>query len=358
MKCPICGKELELMKKQVGSDENGRPIFNQYAVCRNCKKQWNLDKQRAKKKAAAKAPETKEKTAAQKEAFATKPIVKREETENKVAVKAAEPKRRPVNSQSEETVSRKPSVNVQEDVSGKRTVKKAPPKKRPETAGKPERTEEQKYGNIPSERVRAKKEKAVREAYEDMLSTDPNYKPKKRNASEEQRPKPEKKRPNTKEEKLYEERYDDDYDEEFDYMDEEPNAKYRVLRVILGILSVLAFGYFGYKGFISGLDSIASGGGITGGFVYIILAACMLVAGLILLIMQNSRSIFAYLIPIVIYLGGGVFAFLKRGDEQNLLYSAIAGAVLALILIILAATSRNQEDEYEYDDEYEDDDYE
>ena len=54
----------------------GQSLINmQYR--RNCKKQWNLDKQRAKKKAAAKAPETKEKTAAQKEAFATKPIVKR-----------------------------------------------------------------------------------------------------------------------------------------------------------------------------------------------------------------------------------------------------------------------------------------
>lgn len=54
MKCPICGNKLEIKNKQIGTDNSGDPVFNEYAVCRDCKKQWNLDKQRA-KKAAAKA---------------------------------------------------------------------------------------------------------------------------------------------------------------------------------------------------------------------------------------------------------------------------------------------------------------
>ena len=29
MKCPICGKDVELQKKQIGTDENGEPIFNE-----------------------------------------------------------------------------------------------------------------------------------------------------------------------------------------------------------------------------------------------------------------------------------------------------------------------------------------
>lgn len=49
MKCPICGNELEIKNKQIGTDNSGDPVFNEYAVCRDCKKQWNLDKQRAKK---------------------------------------------------------------------------------------------------------------------------------------------------------------------------------------------------------------------------------------------------------------------------------------------------------------------
>ena len=52
MKCPLCGKDVILQQKQVGTNENGEPIMNQYAICKDCKKQWNLDKQRAKKMAA------------------------------------------------------------------------------------------------------------------------------------------------------------------------------------------------------------------------------------------------------------------------------------------------------------------
>ena len=32
MKCPSCGKELERMKRQVGTTESGDPIFNEYAA--------------------------------------------------------------------------------------------------------------------------------------------------------------------------------------------------------------------------------------------------------------------------------------------------------------------------------------
>ena len=59
MKCPICGKEVTLQNKQVGTAENGEPIMNQFAICRDCKKQWNLDKQRAKKAAVEKAQASK-----------------------------------------------------------------------------------------------------------------------------------------------------------------------------------------------------------------------------------------------------------------------------------------------------------
>ena len=67
MKCPICGNKLEIKNKQIGTDNSGDPVFNEYAVCRDCKKQWNLDKQRAKKaaaKASAKKAEAAKKTRA------------------------------------------------------------------------------------------------------------------------------------------------------------------------------------------------------------------------------------------------------------------------------------------------------
>ena len=42
MKCPICGKDLDLQNKQIGTSENGDPIFNEYAICHSCKSNGTL----------------------------------------------------------------------------------------------------------------------------------------------------------------------------------------------------------------------------------------------------------------------------------------------------------------------------
>lgn len=47
MKCPNCGKETELITKQVGSNDNNEPVYNKFAVCKDCKKKWNLDKKKS-----------------------------------------------------------------------------------------------------------------------------------------------------------------------------------------------------------------------------------------------------------------------------------------------------------------------
>ena len=97
---------------------------------------------------------------------------------------------------------------------------------------------------------------------------------------------------------------------------------------------------------------------------YVILALCMLVSALLYFIMQSKNTIFAFLLPMVFYLGGTVFAFIQRGDDLQLLIAAIAGAVLAVISLILAITSRgggydDEEEDYDdaFEDDYADDDY-
>ncbi len=409
MKCPICGKEVELQNKQVGTDASGTPVFHEYAVCRDCKKQWDLDKQRAKKRAEKANASAQKKTGTPEKPVenpAERPV---DPAHKKNAVSA--PKKG--SSHEKKTVPPKPSAkavkptsekeNVQvaksthtkKETAAKATVKRDVTAKA--VAGKKEsaaqksalhsrpsapansstsnttvNTEtEQYYGNIPPEHVRAKRERAIRQSYEEMLATDPNYKPRKKKSDAEKlpqkkrtedpesvsetskkRPEPEKKRPVTKPE--YEE--EDDFEEDDDYIYYVP-AKYRVVRVILGILSILGFGYFAYRGFLAGLDNIASGGQASSGTTYIVLAVCMLVSGLLLLILQNKRSVAAYIAPIIFYIAGAVFAFLKRDGDSILLYSAIVSAVLAVVLVILCATSRNQEDEDE-DDEFEDENFE
>lgn len=401
MKCPICGNELELRNKQIGTNENGDPVFNQYAICRDCRKQWNLDKQKA-KKAAAKKQEipTKQEPVKQESPDKKSADIQKTSSENR-PVKEGDAAKRPVRKQS---AAKKPAAPVsggsrakdgekaavrrkkspektQNGTERKETAAKrrprpetdtsAPAKKpvkrrRPETAPA---DEEKRYSNIPPEKVRNKREKAARKGYEDMLATgsidsdavrkkrkrfeddaDKNRKassvkssPDRRNAAKASPKKPE---PEADE-------YDDD-----EYYDDEP--RFRAMRIILGIISLAGFGYFIYRGFITGLADTTEGGGVSSGTTFIVLALCMLVSALLYFIMQRKNTVFAFLLPMVFYLGGAVFAFIQRGDDLQLLIAAVAGAVLAVISLILAITSRGggyDEDDYDeaFDDDYADD---
>lgn len=321
MKCPICGKELELKNKQIGTNENGDPIFNEYAICRDCRKQWNLDKQRAKKAAVPKA-----------ESSEKKPVSKE--------------KRRPQGEASKTSPT------------GKKPVKRRTPQN---TAA--DTAEEKRYSNIPPEKVRTRHENAVRKGYEDMLATGTIGKPvkKKKRMDEETRtitkspsaPAADKKRPSAKPATKKPEPEIDEYED--DYYEDTP--RFRVMRVILAILSLAGFGYFMYRGFTTGLSATAESGSVSG-MTFVILALCLLVSALLYFIMLGTNTVFAFLLPMLFYLGGGVFAFLKRGDDFQLLIAAIAGGVLAVISLILAIMSRvgdNYDDEDDYDDAFEDD---
>ena len=358
MKCPICGKDVELKNRQVGTDENGEPVFNEYAICRDCKKQWNLVKQRA-KRAAKKAEEkaaaetVQKEEAPAKEAPVKEPAPKKEAPAKEAPVKEPAPKKEaPV----EETPAEEPPVKkaparkparkkrprpaeetapIAENAPAKKPVRK----KRPEAEEVSESREEKRYSNIPPEKVRNKHGKAARKGYTDMLETGEVGK----------RAKAAKKKPEPKAEPKTEEYTDEDY------FDDAP--RFRPMRVILAILSLAGFGYLIYRGFVTGLADTTGGSTISSGMTYIIVSLCMLVSALLYFIMLNRNTVFAFLLPMLFYLGGGVFAFLQKGDDMQLLFAAIAGAVLAVISLILAITSRGgyDDEEEDYDDAFEDD---
>ena len=158
--------------------------------------------------------------------------------------------------------------------------------------------------------------------------------------------------------KKYEEE-PDEYDDD-EYYDDEP--RFRPMRIILGIISLAGFAYFIYRGFVTGLADTSEGGAVSSGMTFVILALCMLVSALLYFIMQKKNTIFAFLLPMIFYLGSAVFAFIQRGDDLQLLIAAIACAVLAVISLILAITSRGggyDDDDYDdaFEDDYADDDY-
>ena len=373
MKCPICGKDLDLQNKQIGTSENGDPIFNEYAICHSCKKQWNLDKQRAKKIAAKKAAEEKakaeaaaraaeEKAKAEAAARAAEEKAKaeaaaraaEEKAKADAAARAAEEKRaarREAKARArKEAIARLAADKGISEEEAERILKerararKAAAQKAATDATATDNSEEQKYGNIPAEEIRDKREKAVRKGYEDMLATDPDSKAAKKKKKEEAETA--KAKEDVKSRKMDD--YDDEDDDEYEYVDEYP--RFRPGRIILGIISLLTFGFCIYKGFVTGLST--SGADVTSasGMNYVIVALCMLVTALLYFIMNNRDTLFAFLIPMILYIGCAVFAFLKHGDEFELLILAGVSGVLAVISLILAIASRGGDD---YDDPFE-----
>ena len=372
MKCPICGKDLDLQNKQIGTSENGDPIFNEYAICHSCKKQWNLDKQRAKKIAAKKAAEEKakaearaaeEKAKAEAEARAAEEKAKaeaaaraaEEKAKADAAARAAEEKRaarREAKARArKEAIARLAADKGISEEEAERILKeRARARKAAAQKAATDNSEEQKYGNIPAEEIRDKREKAVRKGYEDMLATDPDSKAAKKKKKEEAETAKAKEDVKSRKMDDYddEKSSDDEDDDEYEYVDEYP--RFRPGRIILGIISLLAFGFCIYKGFVTGLST--SGADVTSapGMNYVIVALCMLVTALLYFIMNNRDTLFAFLIPMILYIGCAVFAFLKHGDEFELLILAGVSGVLAVISLILAIASRGGDD---YDDPFE-----
>ncbi|WP_270841815.1 hypothetical protein [Mediterraneibacter faecis] len=395
MKCPICGKDLDLQNKQIGTSENGDPIFNEYAICHSCKKQWNLDKQRAKKIAAKKAAEEKAKAEAEARAAEEKAKAEaaaraaeekakaeaaaraaeekakaeaaaraaEEKAKAKAAARAAEEKRaarREAKARArKEAIARLAADKGISEEEAERILKerararKAAAQKAATDATATDNSEEQKYGNIPAEEIRDKREKAVRKGYEDMLATDPDSKAAKKKKKEETETAKAKEDVKSRKMDDYDDAKssDDEDDDEYEYVDEYP--RFRPGRIILGIISLLAFGFCIYKGFVTGLST--SGADVTSapGMNYVIVALCMLITALLYFIMNNRDTLFAFLIPMIVYIGSAVFAFLKHGDEFELLILAGASGVLAVISLILAIASRGGDD-YDDEDDYDD----
>lgn len=369
MKCPICGKELELKNKQIGTNENGDPIFNEYAICRDCRKQWNLDKQRAKKAAAKTSAPAKETSPKADAAAKTTPVptvkktAKKAEEAGKTAAAKSEAAAGSTAAKSGVTKSTAaksaPKSGTPASGSGSGSSAKKPVKKQPVQNAAVTDTDEKRYSNIPPEKVRTKHEKAARKSYEDMLATGTIGKPikkKKSQEAEESRAtaksssasadkKNTASKPSTKKPEPEIDDYDDDYYED--------SPRFQAMRVILGILSLIGFGYFIYRGFTTGLSSTTDNG--VAGMTFVILALCLLVSALLYFITIRTNNIFAFLLPMVFYLGSGVFAFLRRGDDLQLFVAAVAAAVLAVISLILAITSRGGDDYDDYDDAFEDD---
>ena len=316
MKCPQCGKDVEMINKQVGVDANNQPLFNEYAICRTCKKQWNLDKQRTKKVAAKPAkeeplpPQSQEQPAAAKPKKPASKIKSQSQTLEKAANEASD--------EVKKTVAKRPKDD-------QASIRKKP-------AG----------ASAAADQANAAKTPARKKM--DQPNTPVTDKPNKTNAPD---------RKKTTKTGTATAKRPVPVPLQSIPVPEEPKAKLRPVRIIFGILCILAFAYAIYKGFMAGLDNIAEANTTNTGTAYIILSVGFLLSGLVLLITQKKNTILAFIIPTVLCLAGGVFAFLKRDGEQMLLSGAIISGIFAFLFIILALIFSHSNDA-DYEDPFED----
>ena len=133
MQCPICKKDLEIKNKKIGENEAGEAIYNEFAICRDCKKQWNLDKQREKKKKLAKealAEKTVEAGKAAEKPHKKRPAAEGEKTSAERPAQPKKKKKRPV---SPENAEKRTASSANPEVPAH------PKKKRPNPAAESER---------------------------------------------------------------------------------------------------------------------------------------------------------------------------------------------------------------------------
>ena len=342
MKCPKCGQNVELQKRPVGTDEDGNPILNEFAICRSCKKKWNLDKQRQKKSVETAAAGSVAPSAAKSDALAKKTAPARKPVSDKAA---------PQKSAAEKTA---------HPVKASSTEKSSPSAKRPRRVPSSSKTasdSEARLGNIPSENVRKKREAAVKKNYEDMLNTDKvKSRPSKKKRLDDDFSTPDqvKSGPRLVSKSSAKTAHPSSkHEEDTSYA---PVARFCFLRLFLGILSILGGAYFVYKTINARLDDIASGGTVKTATTFAILAACLLLSGIFTLIMRRRVTRVSFLIPLLLCAGAAVFTFLKKQDETLLFYCFIAAAVLAaiyLLLTLLGGEKIDDEDEF-YDDDFDD----
>ncbi len=182
MKCPICGNELEIKNKQIGTDNSGDPVFNEYAVCRDCKNSgiWTNNVQKAAAKASAKKPKRQIRPAAKNESDVAQ---KKDEKQNQKAHKEPEaahtgsPKRAAAEASPKasdrvkspaQNQKRRPDEKATDEKTVRfRKIEKKVPKRKPsskQTTEKSAPNEDKRYSNIPPEQVRTKRRKLLKKA--------------------------------------------------------------------------------------------------------------------------------------------------------------------------------------------------
>ncbi|MCL2864635.1 MAG: hypothetical protein FWE25_03730 [Lachnospiraceae bacterium] len=288
MKCPVCEHELEILKKQTAINRNGDPVMSKYAVCRDCKKQWNLSNKNTKNNPVSKPSTNTEK----KSTSGTTQKTGRPSTHNKAnsrlnsSSSRSKPSPRSHSGSSRPTSSHRPSNPGRGKQRLGSQAKSSPPahlaERKKKTSAPQVKEQEKVFFRIP---------RIILAIFSIAASGFVIYAGIENGMTRIQEGTP--------------------------------------ISIIQGnSLQVLAF-------FIA--------------YIYLITSACFFITGIILLITQKNNGKVAFSLPIVLYLIGAISAFVGR-DDHLMLSAGIIAVIFGLGLAILLFLKTRAEENAFYDD--------
>ena len=292
MKCPICVENLEIVEKT--TDDFNRSTVTKYAICRDCKKQWKV-------KTATKADSP---------SPSKKPLIGkgREESQQAKVEKISD----------DDLFLADAGVNPAKSKAGEREEKPKKQGKRPSESNKKDK-------DIGRDRRARKSREKSRDRTKDEDKPRSKDRGKDKNKDREVRAKAHKNRTSTGG-RVY-----DDYTPM-----EESKVAFKPIRILIAVLSILAFVYLLYQGvYVNFFDHIIGQAQLSIAIAMIALGTLSLIAGLVLLFTLKKNGILPFILPAILYLIGGVVAFLFRGDSTILLAGSIVPLIVAILLIIL-----------------------
>jgi len=295
MTCPICEQNLEIVEK-ITDDFDGS-VVTKYAICRDCRKQWKL----------------KTTTKTDSPSLSIKPLVGtgKEEDSKQTKVKKisdddlflADAGVNPAKSKASDKENkskrqgRKPSGSSKRNIDG--DIGKDKGLSRNRDKSKDRMKNEDRFGDKDKARGKSK-------GKEDRKGVHKN-------------------RPSTKA-SIY-----DDYTDS-----EESEGGFKPVRILIAVLSIIAFGFLLYQGgYITFFDHVIGQAELSVAIAMILLGTLCLISGLIILFTLKKNGILPFISPAILYLIGGVVAFIFRGDSMILLAGSIVALIVAILLIIL-----------------------
>ncbi|RDY22895.1 hypothetical protein CHF27_011285 [Romboutsia maritimum] len=103
------------------------------------------------------------------------------------------------------------------------------------------------------------------------------------------------------------------------------------MKKVIGIMSIVLFLIVSFQSMIAGLGNAISANGEASGSAGIMLAICMLIAGILTLVSKNSKGIL--ITAIVFYVIGGITGLANVGSYADLQIWSILNLIFAALLI-------------------------